>query len=174
VYIYPAYSQPFPEKFISVGGIYTTDADPYFQPQSVLRPASGPATEKIQMAKPGRLLLAKDAILSRFSRSPQKIYFPAQLASILREYRHAWRLADHTKPRHFISFLTKHGDLRACKFRSGTYGQEITRYSWGEASVLELATLLKPRGYLCHATAVMLHGLARHSSLRKPSLIRSA
>lgn len=114
------------------------------------------------MAK-SRLVLAKEDILSIFSRAPQKVYSHAQLANVFFQNRDAWHLANHTTLRDFVSFLTKHGDLRVHKFRSETYGQEITRYSWGEASYLELAILLKSRAYLCHATAVMLHGLAKLS-----------
>jgi predicted transcriptional regulator of viral defense system len=112
------------------------------------------------MAKP-RLILAKNNILSKFSQASQKIYSPAQLADLFRQHRRGWHLADHTNLRDFISFLIKHGDLRAHKFRSKIYGKEITRYSWGTASLLEIATSLKPHAYLSHATAVMLHGLAK-------------
>src|SRR5947209_1198613 len=115
------------------------------------------------MPKPSRLVLAKHHIFSKFSKASQKVYSLAQLANVLLQNRRAWHLADHTTSRDFISFLIKHGDLQAHKFRSETYGQEITRYSWGEASVLELAAFLKPRAYLCHATAVMLHGLVKLS-----------
>jgi predicted transcriptional regulator of viral defense system len=115
------------------------------------------------MAKPSRLVLAKNDILSTFAKTPQKIYSQAQLASVLSQNRRSWRLADHTTSSDFISFLTKHGNLRARKFRSETYGQEITRYSWGEAALLELVISIKSRAYLCHATALMLHGLAKLS-----------
>ncbi len=115
------------------------------------------------MPKASRLLLAKDDILSTLSRDSQKIYSRAQLANVLSQNRHSWHLADHTTTPQFISFLTKHGDLRANKFRSENYGQEITRYSLGKASPLELAQSIRPRAYLCHATAIMLHGLVNFS-----------
>jgi predicted transcriptional regulator of viral defense system len=115
------------------------------------------------MPKLSPLALAKNDILSIFSKSSEKIYSRADLASVLFQNRRSWHLADHTTSRDFISFLTKHGNLRAHKFRSETYGQEIIRYSWGEASLLELAISIKPRAYLCHATALVLHGLAKLS-----------
>ncbi len=116
------------------------------------------------MAKPSRLTLAKNDILSIFSQTPQKVYSRAQLATVLLQNRRAWHLADRATLRDFISFLIKHGDLRARKFRAETYGHEITRYCWGETSLLELALSLKPRAYLCHATAMNLHGLAKLST----------
>src|SRR6266702_1615724 len=97
------------------------------------------------MAKPNRLTLAKNDILSIFSQAPQKVYSRAQLANVLLQNRRAWHLVAHTTLRDFISILTKHGDLRARNFRAETYGHEITRYCWGEVSLLELAIFLKPR-----------------------------
>jgi hypothetical protein len=113
------------------------------------------------MAQPSRLILAKNDILALVSKNPQKIYSKVQLAKILLQNRQSWHLAERTNVSDFISFQTKHGDLRTSKFRSETYRKEITRYSWGKASLLELAISIKPHAYLCHATAVKLHGLAK-------------
>jgi len=113
------------------------------------------------MPKPSRLILAKDDILSQFSTALQKVYSKAQLADVLLQNRYSWHLPAHTNALDFIAFLTKHGDLRARKLRSKIYGKEITRYSWGEASPYDLALSINPRAYLCHATAVTLHGLAK-------------
>lgn len=112
------------------------------------------------MARPSRLSLAKNDILPLFSGAPGKIYSQKQLADILRDHRDSWGLAASTKVPDFIAFLTKHGNLRAQRFHSKHYGQEIGRYSWGEVSPLALALSIKSRSYLCHATAVSLHNLA--------------
>jgi predicted transcriptional regulator of viral defense system len=75
--------------------------------------------------------------------------------------RRSWHLSVHTTALDFITFLTKHGDLRVRRFRSKTYEKEITRFSWGEASPYELAMSIKSNSYLCHATAITLHGLGK-------------
>jgi predicted transcriptional regulator of viral defense system len=111
------------------------------------------------MPKPNRLLLAKEDILSLISLASQKVYAKAQLASMLLQNRRSWHLPEHTTVADFISFLAKHGDLRRNRLRSEAYGKEIIRYSWGKTSVLELAGSISPRGYLCHSTALMIHGL---------------
>ncbi len=112
------------------------------------------------MAKQSRLAIAKNEIFSTFSKAPQKAFSHAQLTAVLRQNRHAWQLAKYTTLLDFISFLTKHGKLRAHTFRSENYAHEITRYSWGKMSPQELALCIKPRAYLCHGTALTLHGLA--------------
>ena len=53
-----------------------------------------------------------------------------------------------------------HTRLKEYRFRSAEYDREIIRYSWGDATFLELALTFKPHAYLCHATALLLHGLA--------------
>lgn len=113
------------------------------------------------MARPSRLNLAKEEIFSVFAKAPRKTYSKAQLADVLLQNRGTWHLAKHTNSLDFITFLTKQGNLRAHKFRSKIYGHEITRYSWGTLSPLEIALSIKPRSYLCHGTAVMLNGLGK-------------
>jgi predicted transcriptional regulator of viral defense system len=111
------------------------------------------------MARPTRLTIAKKDIFALFDRSPQKVYSQAQLAGILSEQRAYWRLAGRTTANEFIAFLEKQGNLKANTFHAANYDRTITRYSWGDASIYELAQSLQSRGYLSHATAVALHGL---------------
>jgi len=114
-----------------------------------------------RMARPTSLNRAKKEILSRFSEASQKVYSETEIARVLREKRNAWELAESTRVSDFISFLEKHGELKKYQFRSEYYNRKITRYSWGKASLYELALSIKQRAYLCHATAVTLHGLAK-------------
>ena len=111
------------------------------------------------MARPTRLTIAKKDIFSLFDQSLQKVYSQAQLAKILGEQRAYWRLAERTTARDFIAFLEKQGNLKASIFHAAKYGREITRYSWRDASIYELAQALLVRGYLSHSTAIALHGL---------------
>jgi predicted transcriptional regulator of viral defense system len=111
------------------------------------------------MARPSRLTVAKKDITALFHGSSEKVYSQSQLAAILNEQRSFWRLAERTTVRDFISFLEKQGKLRTHTFQAVNYGREIVRYTWGEASIYELAQSLQARGYLSHATAVALHGL---------------
>jgi len=111
------------------------------------------------MARPSRLTVAKKDITALFDGSSEKVYSQSRLAGILGEQRSFWRLAERTTARDFISFLEKQGKLRTHTFQAVHYGREIVRYTWGEASIYELAQSLQTRGYLSHATAVALHGL---------------
>ncbi len=111
------------------------------------------------MARPTRLTIAKKDIFAVFDQATQKVYSQQQLAGLLSEHRSYWRLAERTTASEFIAFLQKQGVLKAATFRSDLYHREITRYSWGDTSIYELAQSLRARGYLSHSTAVALHGL---------------
>jgi hypothetical protein len=111
------------------------------------------------MARPSRLAIAKSDILSHFEQSKQRVYSEAQLAAALAEQRAFWRLAKRTTTGEFINFLHRQGNLRLQTFVAPKYGRQMTRYSWGDASIYELTLSLSARGYLSHATAVALHAL---------------
>jgi hypothetical protein len=113
------------------------------------------------MPRPSRLTIAKTDILKYFRESPKKVYSESELAAVLIEQRAFWRLAARTATTEFIDFLTKHGDLHPRVFSSEIYDKEVKRYSWGEASVYELALSLRARGYAA-AARVRLQTSAAH------------
>jgi|SRR5665213_527527 len=112
------------------------------------------------MPKPNRFLLAKADILALFSKSPNAVYSEEQLAGILLTNKRGWGLPESAGLSKFITFLHTEGQLQTHVFRAEAYDRDITRYSWGEPSPYAMAIALKPRGYLSHGSAVILHGLA--------------
>jgi len=112
------------------------------------------------MPRPNRFLLAQTEILAFFSAGPKTIFSEDELAGVLFTNKHGWRLPDSAGLSKFIAFLGSHGQLQTHVFRSEAYGRDITRYSWGTPSPYAIAIALKPRGYLSHGSAAILHGLA--------------
>jgi len=113
------------------------------------------------MARPSSLSLARKDIFAWFSEAPQRVYTETEIARVLLQNRSGWKLAASTRASDFISFLGKQGELKKQQFRSTSYDRQITRYSWGKASLYEIALSFKQRAYLCHGTALTLHGLAK-------------
>ncbi len=111
------------------------------------------------MARPTRLTIAKKDILAVLDKASQRVFSQTQLAAVLDENRTFWRLAQRTSVADFIAFLHNQGKLKQTTLKSQAYGRELVRYSWGSASVYELAQSIQSRGYLSHGTAVALHGL---------------
>ena len=112
------------------------------------------------MPRPNRFLLAQTEILAFLSAGPKNIFSKDELAGVLFANKHSWGLPDSASLSKFITFLGSHGQLQTHVFRSEAYGRDITRYSWGPPSPYAMAIALKPRGYLSHGSAAILHGLA--------------
>jgi len=129
-------------------GIYTT-------------PLTG-SPEEI-MARPTSLNRAKKDILSQFSETSQKVYSETRSlvyfvsTATLGNWPRARRVSD------FISFLEKDGKLKKVPISLETLQPKNHSLLLGPASLYELALSIKQRAYLCHATAVTLHGLAKLS-----------
>jgi len=111
------------------------------------------------MAQRSRLSIAKGDIFTYFDAANRSVYAQADIATILTEQRSFWRLALKTSALEFIAFLIDQGRLKRAVFRSEAYDRELTRYSWGEASIYQLALSLRKGAYLSHGTAVFIHGL---------------
>jgi predicted transcriptional regulator of viral defense system len=113
------------------------------------------------MPKQSRLSLAKADIFLHLDDASEKIYSETTLNRLLSEARDEWGLPESTRVSDFISFLERQGKLKTLELTSAEYSRSIKRYSWGKASPLELALSIKSRGYLCHSTAMTLHGLMK-------------
>jgi len=113
------------------------------------------------MPKTSRLSLVKETIFSHFDDAPGKVYSESMLNGLLEHERAEWALPASTRVPGFISFLEREGKLKPIELTSEEYSRSIKRYSWGKASPLQLALSIKPRGYLCHGTAMTLHGLMK-------------
>lgn len=104
-----------------------------------------------------RIHISKQDIFKFFDEFEQKIFKPADLATILSDQREYWRLAQRTTSNEFIRFLIDFGKLERYTFPF-PYRQEI-RYSWGKIPLLEVLMTVKPDAYFSHYTAMRMHGL---------------
>ena len=89
---------------------------------------------------------------------PGGVFTEADLYALRSEHGEEWGLAKRVTAGAFITFLIESLGLQVVQLKSEDYGQ-VTRYAWGEYSPFRMALSLRPRGYLSHGTAVLLHGL---------------
>ena len=112
------------------------------------------------MSKVGRLQIAREDILKAFEADSRRVFWAEDIAQILEINREFWRLSKGTSLGRFIQFLMTKGELRVVELVPVNYEvRKIGRYIWKEASSFEIALSLKRDAYLCHGTAVAIHGL---------------
>jgi hypothetical protein len=93
-----------------------------------------------------------------FWNSPMKAFRKMQVADILSSHRSEWKLPAGMTFTSFLEFLLNMNVLREVSIPSEHYTDE-KRYILGDASVYSVALSLKPKSYLTHGSAVVLHGL---------------
>jgi predicted transcriptional regulator of viral defense system len=112
---------------------------------------------------PTRLQLAKTELTTLFDQTGRAVFSRQDLTALLAHNRNSLRLARSTTLQDFLHFLTRHTKLKGVVLRSKDYVLPA-RYTWGEVSPYLLALSFKKAGYLSHATALHLHGLAARPS----------
>ncbi|BAM05417.1 type IV toxin-antitoxin system AbiEi family antitoxin domain-containing protein [Phycisphaera mikurensis] len=108
-----------------------------------------------------RLQLARPRIKGFFDESGTKVFRLKELSQVFDEQREGWKLAHRTSRSEFVKDLCQHGELRILKF-AFPFRPE-TRYVWGDVPLLAVLATLKTRGYFCHYTALVLHGLTEQN-----------
>jgi predicted transcriptional regulator of viral defense system len=112
------------------------------------------------MAKTGRLQIARADILKTFDQEPRHVFWAEDISQILEEHRAFWRLSLSTSLGRFIDFLRIKGELKLIEIEPVNHQVRGTqRFVWRDASDFEIALSLKRNAYLCHGTAVAIHGL---------------
>lgn len=113
------------------------------------------------MPKLGRLQVAKADIFKTFEDEPRRVFWPEDLYEILGKNREFWRLSRTMTASRFIEFLQSKGELHLLELVPINHEvRRLHRYVWRRASPFEVALSLKRQAYLCHGTAVAIHGLS--------------
>lgn len=97
-------------------------------------------------------------IRARLDSEPGGVFTEAQLQGLLLEHRQKWGLASSITGSKFIEFLVQKMGLRNVELRSEKY-EPRARFGWGEYSPYVMGLSLRPRSYLSHGTAILLHAL---------------
>ena len=107
-----------------------------------------------------RLDIAAADIFKTFDQSPQHVYWINEINNILNENRIFWRLSLTMTAVRFIDFLITKGQLKPISLVPVNHDtRTLERFIWRRASPFEIALSAKKDAYLCHGTAVYLHGL---------------
>jgi predicted transcriptional regulator of viral defense system len=104
-----------------------------------------------------RMQVAKADILRIFEGQNKKIFTPSEISEILTVSRSSWRLTESTTLRQFISFLSEQGKLE--EVRLDFPSLRVQRYIWGTVGVYEFASLINPKAYFTHYSALYFHSL---------------
>lgn len=104
---------------------------------------------------------SKTKIRHHFEQIGTAVFWPSDISKIVLHHRSAWEAWD-VSSRDVIDFLLETALLRKAEFTSAKY-PPIVRYLRGNPPPYRLALSLRRNSFLCHQTALGLHGLAARS-----------
>ncbi len=105
-----------------------------------------------------RLEEAKPGIRKLFDSFNQHVFKKTEISSVFSNHRETLNISSATNVRTILEYLTSELSLKEVKIPS-SYESSEKRYVWGNPSAYEVACSLRKNSYLCHGSAVFLHGL---------------
>ncbi len=104
-----------------------------------------------------RFQIAKRDVVKTFNESKIRVYTNSDITNILNDNRHFWRFPINMTVQEFVRLLESYTKMtrRKIEFPSNI----MNRFSWGEASVIEIAASLKKDSYFSHYSAMYIHDL---------------
>jgi predicted transcriptional regulator of viral defense system len=93
----------------------------------------------------------------------RRVFGTQDLVRLLNENRAAWGVRSDVGPKDFFEYLQKELALKHVVLKGVSHDHAFTRYLWRTPTALEVAVSLRSTAYLCHLSAVSVHGLTNES-----------
>lgn len=101
--------------------------------------------------------IAKKDIVEYFESKGNNVYDINDISKVLDGNRKFWRLPVSLTSVDFAKLLIKYTKLKPQNFKF--VPKNIQRFTWGDVSIVRIASSLEKNAYLSHYTALFLHGL---------------
>jgi hypothetical protein len=112
-----------------------------------------------RISRASRVKEARGKIAAVLDGAERRVFGPHDLAKLLQSHREDWWILSATTPNDFIEYLERELGLRKTVLEGPTHSQKFVRYLWRDPAPVEVASSIRANAYLCHSSAVMVHGL---------------
>jgi hypothetical protein len=112
-----------------------------------------------RIMRANRVREAQTGIRRAFDKAGRRVFSHQNLVDLFRENREEWWILANITSNDFIEYLQREMKIKKITLKGATHHQKFLRYLLGEPSVLEVAAAMRTNAYLCHSTAMFIHGL---------------
>lgn len=112
-----------------------------------------------RITRAARAKEARDKIASSLVEDGRRVFSPQDLVQLLNENRQDWWILGGIGQERFVKYLETELGFRKVVLEGPTHQQKFIRYLWQAPSPVEIASTLRSTAYLCHSSAVFVHGL---------------
>ncbi|MGA2181480.1 MAG: hypothetical protein ABSH47_00495 [Bryobacteraceae bacterium] len=117
------------------------------------------ASQTFRISKAVRIKEAREKIAAVLDEAGQRVFGQQELVKLLQSHREDWWILSSTTPQNFIDYLEGELGLRKVVLEGPTHSWKFVRYLWRDPSPVEIASAIRSNAYLCHSSAVFVHGL---------------
>ncbi len=110
---------------------------------------------------------AQKGVTVAFDGEKQRVFSPQELLQFIQRHRETWGVLSGLTTNAFIQFLLTDLHLVEITLQGPSHQQSFKRFLWREPTALEVAASLRKTAYLCHASAMFVHGLLE----KQPSVL---
>ena len=117
------------------------------------------AENKLSISKAARTKAARGKIAAILDEDGRRVFGRQELAKLLASHRGDWPILSSATPNNFIEFLERELGLRKTVLKGPAHSEKFVRYLWRDPSPVQIASSIRSSAYLCHSSAVFVHGL---------------
>jgi hypothetical protein len=119
------------------------------------------ANYQFRISKAARVKEAQEKIVAVFDDDGRRVFAPQDLVKLFQRHKADWWILSGITTTSFLKYLQEQLGMRAVILQGLTHTQKFTRYLWRNPSPIEIASTLRSNAYLCHSSAVFVHGLTQ-------------
>ncbi len=112
-----------------------------------------------RISRAARVADAEKKIVDALDATGKRVFSTQDLVKLFTENREEWWILVPVTAKKFIKYLEDHLNLKKIVLQGETHTQKFLRYLWRDVSPLEVAGAIRATAYLCHSSAVYIHGL---------------
>jgi predicted transcriptional regulator of viral defense system len=112
-----------------------------------------------RISRASRVKEAHERIVAALNKAGQRVFSTQDLVKLFHQHRDEWWVLASVTSKSFIEYLERELKLRRITLSGTTHHQEFLRFLWHEPDAIEVAAAMRSSAYLCHSSAVFVHGL---------------
>jgi len=112
-----------------------------------------------RISRINRIKDAHEKIVAALDAEERRVFGAQDLAKLFKEHRDEWWILSNITSENFIEYLQRELKLGKTILDGPTHAQKFLRFLWREPSAIEVAAAMRATSYLCHSSAVFVHGL---------------
>lgn len=112
-----------------------------------------------RISKANRVRDAREKIKNALDEEGKRVFGQQELVKLFRSRQDDWWILSGATSSDFIKYLERELNLKKVVLEGPSHSQRFLRYLWREPSAIEVAAAIRGQAYLCHASAVLVHGL---------------